>query len=215
MGVLELAELLPPEIIKYLLLRPDIDENIDIDPTPQNLLRAVDDFSSAAELGEKLNTPGSTELTRADRKRALAASLSTEKLMWKKPFSDYLLRYQIYGDMKKTGEALGDTGGARYLEKYVKAWVAKGFAPEDYQFTFSPVPPTSGAAKQFFLSLAPTMSSDDIHNLVFETAKKNGVQPAQLFKEIYLSLIKKERGPRLGKLVEALGVSRVKAALVP
>lgn len=213
MGVLELSELLPPEIIKYLLLRPDIDENIDIDPTPQNLLRAVDDFSSAAELGEKLQTPDSSALTRADRKRALAATLSTEKLMWKRPFSDYLLRYQIYGDMKKTGEALEDTAGAAYLEKFIKAWVSKSFIPDDYQFTFSPTTPQSEAAKQFFLALTPAMQADAIHNLVFETAKKNGVSPAELFKELYLTIIKKERGPRMGKLIEALGVSRVKSSV--
>jgi len=215
MGVLELTELLPPEVIKYILLRPDLEENIDIDPNPQNLLRAIDDFASAAELGEKMEskTIDPTTLSRADRKRGLAASLSADSLHWKKPFSDFLLRYEIYGDWQKTGEALSDPGGAAYLSKYISKWLEKKFMPDEYLFTFSPIKPTDDVSKKFFSSLKETMAADEIHNLVFETAKEANIPPAELFKRIYLTLINKERGPRLGKFIEALGIQKVRSAV--
>ena len=34
--------------------------------------------------------------------------------------------------------------------------------------------------------------------------------PAQMFKECYLALLGKEKGPKLGKLIEAMGVEKVK-----
>lgn len=215
MGVLELTELLPPEIVKYILLRPDIEENIDIDPNPQNLLRAIEDFASAFELWEQVkeNRTSLANLSRADRKRALAASLSSPSLNWRKPFSDILLHYEIHNDWKKTGTELCDEKGTAYLAPYIMNWIEKKFVPDEYLFTFSPTKPNDAVSQKFFSSLKESMDADQIHNLVFEIAKQENVPPAELFKRIYFSLIKKERGPRLGKFIEALGIAKVKLAV--
>ncbi len=64
--------------------------------------------------------------------------------------------------------------------------------------------------KELFSSLAENMDADAIQNAVFNFAKENGIAPAEFFKQIYLTLIGKERGPRLGKFIFALGVAKVK-----
>ncbi|MCX8195454.1 MAG: hypothetical protein N3G22_05125, partial [Candidatus Micrarchaeota archaeon] len=75
MGVAELMDVLPPEVMKYILLKPDLQENVDIVPTGENLLRAIEDYEKAIEL---LRIASLDSLSRADRKRALAAKLASE-----------------------------------------------------------------------------------------------------------------------------------------
>jgi len=54
------------------------------------------------------------------------------------------------------------------------------------------------------------MTALEIHNAAFSTAKGQSVPPARLFEECYLALLGKPRGPKLGKLVEAIGIEKVK-----
>jgi len=49
-----------------------------------------------------------------------------------------------------------------------------------------------------------------VHNAIFEFAKTNGIEPKQFFAMLYQVLLGKEKGPRLGKLIAAIGVGRVK-----
>ena len=205
LGVTELLALIPPEILKYLLLRPDLEENIDINPTPENLLKAYEEFQQAAELAK-----GDIEaLNRSERKKAIAFTLSTDKQHWTAPFLDVLLYYQIYQNWDDTGKILKDSEGVLYLKSYVEEWVRRQFMPEDYNFRYSPKK-AEGKIKEFVQTLTLDMDALAIHNSVFEFAKANGIEPKEMFKLLYLTLIGKERGPRIGKLIYALGVDKVK-----
>jgi len=208
-GVSELLSLIPPEILKYLLLRPDLEENIDINPTPENLLRAYEEFQQAGELAKK----NIDELNRADRKKALAFTLSTDKMHWQAAFLDVLLYYQVYYDWKKVGEALNDSNGVEYLKPYVEEWLKRSFVPEDYNFKYQPKK-AEGKVHDFISQLNEKMDALAIHNAVFEFAKSNGIEPKEFFKQLYQTLIGKDRGPRLGKLIFALGVERLKKDLL-
>jgi len=208
MGVSELVKLVPPEIIKYILLKPDLEENVDINPTAEAMLKTMEDFQKAAELADK----DESTLNRHERKMAIAFRLSTEKLHWKVGFLDVLLYHQIYSDWGKVAELTGDREGTEYLRPYVEEWVKKGFAPEDYKFTYKPGQPTANA-KAFIASLDQKMDALAVHNAVFDFAKARGMEPKALFVEVYGALIGKERGPRLGKLIAALGIGRVKKDL--
>ena len=211
MGVTELLNLLPAEVIAYILLKPDLQENIDIDPSPVNLLRALDDFKSAGEL--LATSPDLSKLTRTDRKRVLAFRLSSSKQVWKSSFTDILLYYELYKDWKIVADKLQDKNGVERMKLYVESWVAQGFVPEEYSFSFTPSKVSSPAARDFVSLLTPQMPALEIHNLVFDAAKRNSVEPAALFTELYQSLIAKPKGPKMGRFIEAIGVSRVKEAL--
>jgi len=205
LGITELLTLVPPEILKYLLLRPDLEENIDIDPTPMKLLRAYEEFQEAGAWTKK----DVDMLDRADRKKAIAFLRATDKLHWNASFLDVLLYYQIYQDWEETGKLLKDPKGVQYLRPYVEAWIRKEFVPEDYRFRYQPQK-AEGQVKKFVESLNEKMDALAIHNAVFEFAKENDIPPQELFKQLYTLLIGKERGPRLGKLVYALGVKKIK-----
>ncbi len=217
MGVTELLELLPTEAISYLLLRPDLQENIDIVPTGANLLRLMDDYSAALSIYEQNNAgaDGLESLSRADRKRAIAAGLSSpNKRKWTASFTDVLLYFQLYRNWETVSEKTGDKAGAEYLKPYILAWIEKGIVPEEYSFSLSFSKAKSPAARKFVESLSDSDDPVSIHNKVFETAKTSGVAAKELFAELYGALLGKEKGPKLGKLVYAIGPAKVKEELL-
>jgi lysyl-tRNA synthetase class 1 len=53
-------------------------------------------------------------------------------------------------------------------------------------------------------------SDEEIHNKVYEIARTNNFEPKELFSLVYRVLLKQERGPRLGQLINILGPQRVR-----
>jgi len=209
MGVRELISLVPPELVKYALYKPDLEENIDFDPGGHKLLRLYEEFAEAAAL------VGREGLSRAERKRAIAFSLSADRLRWRVGFADALLYYQLYMDWEKVGELLKDREGVKYLSPYIAKWVEEGYAPDEYAFSFSPTRPDNRKAVLAFAhALEDGMGALEVHNLVFRVAGELGMKPGELFKILYRTLIAKEMGPKFGKLVEAIGVGKVKRTLL-
>jgi len=206
MSVADLLKLLPAELISYAILRPDLQENIDIKTDSVSLLRLMEDFQKSSDFASQ----DIDKLNRSERKRALAFMLSTEKLKWKSSFVDVLLYYQIYQDWEKVAELLDDKEGVEYLKSYVLEWISMDKVPEDYRFKYQPKKPMNEHVKLFIEALDENMQPLDIHNLVFAEAEKSKTDAKTLFSGIYQTLIGKERGPRLGKLVYAIGVNTVK-----
>ena len=68
--------------------------------------------------------------------------------------------------------------------------------------------------RDFAEKLTSEMSSDEIQALVYDVAKGNTVAPASLFKAIYLALIGKEKGPRLGPFIKIIGVEETRKLLL-
>lgn len=207
MGVSDLIQLLPVEIIKYMLIKPDLEENIDINPTSENLLKLIEDFESSAKLDQsKLDT-----MSRHDRKRAIAFSISTngKNVSWKSVFLDLLLYYQIYHNWNEVGKMVNDMEGTKYLAPYIEEWIKRDFIPEEYRFKYQPKK-AEGAVSEFFKNLDSTLDALGVHNAIFEFAKTNGIEPKQFFAMLYQVLLGKEKGPRLGKLIAAIGIERMK-----
>lgn len=210
MGISEISKLLPPEVIKYMLLRPDLEENVDIDPSSEKMLKTIEEFEGAS----RLDRSKPDEISRSDRKKMIAFSLSTDRMMWKVPFLDALLLFQVYRSWDEVGRKCEDPEGVRYLRPYIEQWIGKDFIPEEYRFKYQPDrTKMSENAKRFFLSLEAGMDALTIHNAVFEFAKSNGIEPKAFFAELYGILIGKEKGPRMGKMVAALGSERLRKDL--
>ncbi|MGV8084670.1 MAG: lysine--tRNA ligase [Candidatus Bilamarchaeum sp.] len=209
MGVSDMVKLLPVEVIKYMLIRPDLEENIDIDPTSENMLKTIEDFEASSRLDQsKIN-----EMPRSDQKKAVAFRISTDNQQkWKVGFLDTLLYYQLYRNWDEVAKHTNDQPGATYLKPYVEEWVARDFQPEDYKFKYNPTNP-SEMVKKFVSSLNASMDGLAIHNAIYDFAKANGIEGKTMFTDIYQSLIGKQKGPRAGKLIAALGIERLKKDL--
>lgn len=213
MGVGDLLALLPPEVLKYMLIKPDLEENVDIVPKPQNFLRQIEEFESIAALSAA--NPDLSALARAERKKIIAYRLCAQGRNWSAPFMDIILYWQLYDDFKRAGELSGDMAGVEFLRPYLLEWQARGFIPEEYLSRPNFTPPTDPVAMDFFKRLSPKSSAQEAHDLVFEVAKQAGMPPAGLFELLYMSIIGKPKGPKLGKLVSAIGPSTLKSRMLP
>jgi lysyl-tRNA synthetase class 1 len=209
LSVQELLELTPPPLIKYRLFKPDLDENKEFDPTGNNLIRLYEEYNHAADLYEK----GWTH--KAEDKMALAYSLSTDRRRWRVDFADLVVAYQICQDWGTVTERLGDAEGVNYLRKYVDNWIKQQYVPEEYVFKLGGerVEALAEELSGFKDRLNESMTDQQVHDLVYSFAQELGLKPPELFKALYCSLISKEHGPRLGRLVKALGVAKVKQML--
>ncbi len=108
---------------------------------------------------------------------------------------------------------------------FAKTWVEK-YAPPEFKLGFLEefdkklLLGVDSEIISLFTELSkkiePLDSPDLIQTAVFETAKSAGVSPGNLFKALYLILVGKERGPKIGTLVFALGkekcIERIKEA---
>ncbi len=204
MPVREMIKLIPPKALAYHLLKFDLEENIDFVPEKENVLRLINDYEMAGELLNK------EELSKAERKKAVAYSLVKGK-NWKGNFRDYLLYYQIYKDWEKVKLHLGlEERDIEGVKPFIEEWVRRDFVPEEYNFVYKPEK-AEGIVKELLCEkIKEGMDALEIHNAVYEFSKERGVNAKELFKECYKTLIGKERGPRLGKLIYALGVEKVK-----
>jgi len=212
-AVEEIVELLPPEVIKYFIFKHEIEENKDFRIEPGFLLRLYEEFQNVADLYESLGL----NVDRAYWKKVYAYKLSTNGVRkWKSSFSDILVYYQIYRDWDIVCKKLDDCEGVKYLSKYIEKWIEKGFIPETYRVEYNPQKPPKHveAVKDFIERLKPSMRDIDIHNLVYEVAKSHNINHRELFKSIYYALLGKDCGPRVGRLIVALGIDRVKNDLL-
>ena len=205
-----LLQLMPSQIIKYYLYKYDSQENKEFDHTGQNLLKLYEDFENTSELNPEVMS----EMERADKKKFIAYQLAGNARQWKIKFLDALLYYQIYRDWDKVAELLGDADGVKFIAPYVQYWVEQDYPPEEYKFSIQSGKPAKPELARFFANqLKEEMSDLDIHNLVFSSAQAQNVPPAEMFKNLYASIIGKDKGPRMGKLIKAVGIGKIKSML--
>lgn len=207
MGALDVLKLIPPEMLKYALIEPNIQQDKNIDPTGDSLIRLYEEVERVSRL-EKAER-------RADEKKMLAFRLSIKKLPWEASFVDILLNYQIYKDWEKVGEKVNDKEGTRYLSRYIEEWLKVGYEPERYNFSVKPskINELNDVVRDFNGKLEKGMKDIDVHNLVYSVAEDNDVEPDRLFSALYGALIGKDEGPRIGKLVLSIGIRKTKEIL--
>ncbi|MDO8427952.1 MAG: lysine--tRNA ligase [Candidatus Diapherotrites archaeon] len=120
-------------------------------------------------------------------------------------------------------EKLAESDKHKFSEKLLRCqyWIEK-YAQEQSKIKFQENPSQEFTAfatneiKKCILSLSEKMqtkqTAEEIQQMVFETAKGNNIQPKDLFKALYLLLINKDRGPKIGTLIHAFGIEKVKQA---
>jgi lysyl-tRNA synthetase class 1 len=207
MGAVELSGLIPPELLKYALIEPNVEQNKEIDPNGDKLILLYNEV-------ERINSIAKPE-NRADEKRWLSFHIAIGKLSWKASFVDMLLDYQISKDWGMVASKLGDKDGVGYLAPYIERWLAKGFAPDRYNFSLKQgrITEHKEIVREFVSSLKRGMNDLEVHNLVYGVAKERGIKSDELFKTMYKALIGKDNGPRMGKLIVSIGIEKAKQML--
>jgi len=196
----DIMKLLHPAVIKYFLLKHDLEENRNLRLDPRYLITLYDEY--------KLVGDGKYQ----DIKQLRAWELSGA-MRWSISFSELLVYYQIYRDWGVIRELIKDDLVINELKPYVEEWIRRNLVPDEYNVQIRPTKPPSDLKELVIIfsnSLTDEMTDVDIHNKVYEIARSRGVRPDDLFKAIYTTILGKPKGPRLGRFIKVLGVRTFK-----
>jgi lysyl-tRNA synthetase class 1 len=200
-------ELVPPEALRYLVMRERPQRTIAFDPGLP-LLRLVDEVDDRTASGTD--------------SRALALSRAGGFTPIGVPFKHLVVAAQIAGfDPDRTAAVLARTGYTE-LDRaalssrlgYARRWLDL-HAPDEIKFEVKAELPSEVAGlnadqKAILAGLAASlneaMDAEAIHLRVYELAKAfPRSKPAELFQALYIALLGRPRGPRAGSFIAALG----------
>ncbi|HEX5465688.1 MAG TPA: lysine--tRNA ligase [Candidatus Limnocylindrales bacterium] len=234
----EVAELLPPELLRFLFLRHKPRRALEFDPQGDTVPGLFDEFDrlAAATAGREVRG----ELP-PDGDRIFAASLvdptadpAVEAARFRPPFRHLTLLVQVPGvDLAERLEAekgapleAAETDIAERRISVARRWLAE-LAPERYRVEVQadlPAAVTRLADEQrlFLEALAIAAEAerpaagDAWQDLVFRTAQAQGLASGAAFGAIYVTFLDRPNGPRAGWLLASLDpdlvIERLRAA---
>jgi lysyl-tRNA synthetase class 1 len=222
----EMADLLPPDLIRFLFLRHKPRRALEFDPEGDAIPGLFDEFDRVA--AATAGRPVRGELP-PDPERIFEASLvdpdadaATEAARFRPAFRHLTLLVQVPGvDLEdrvaaEKGAPL-DAPERTILEQRVevaRAWLA-GFAPERFRVAVQERLPAavgmlSEAQRLFLADLAEgaldghPVGGDAWQDLVYRCGQRRGVSSRDTFAAVYAALLGRENGPRAGWLLASL-----------
>jgi lysyl-tRNA synthetase class 1 len=211
LSIQAMLEVVPPEVLRYLILRVPPQRSVRMDPSLP-LLQLIDEYDDV-------------EAKNRDS-RALDLSAISGIQPVGVPYRHMVTVVQAaQGDSKQWMEILQRNGyrldnpeGLRQRASYAQRWL-ETFAPEELRFQVqNQLPPlacelTSEQKQALRLlgeRLRPGMTGEHIHQLIYALKDELGAKPDQLFKAIYSVLLGKTQGPRAGWFLSTLEPTFVK-----
>ncbi|MBA2569959.1 MAG: lysine--tRNA ligase, partial [Chloroflexi bacterium] len=221
-----MAELLPSEVLRFLFLRHKPRRALEFDPEGDTVPGLFDEFDriAAAAAGRPVRgelPPDPQRIFRASLVDALADPVA-EGGRFRPAFRHLALLAQVPGvDVPATmaaekGGELDDVERSILEERtnVARVWLGT-FAPDRYRIEVSEALPEEAAGladeqRAYLSALAegvegesPT-AGDAWQDLIFRTAKAQGVPSPEAFTALYLALLGRPNGPRAGWLLASL-----------
>jgi lysyl-tRNA synthetase class 1 len=222
-----IAEVIPPEQLRFLFLRPKPNHAIEFDPDGTDQIpRLFDEFDkfAAATAGREVRgeLPPGYEATFRYSLLDPGADVAAEAAAFRPAFSHLALLAQVPGvdvaarvDAEK-GSALDDRERAILDERVAaaRAWL-DAYAPERAVVKVQETIPAETAdlgptERRFLASLADAASDarletgDAWQDAIFRTAAAADLEPKGAFTALYLAFLGRSNGPRAGWLLASL-----------
>lgn len=223
-----IVEVVPPEQLRLLFLRPKPNHAIDFDPDGTDAIpRLFDEFDrlAAATAGREVkgDLPGGYEAVFRYSLLSPAADVATEAAAFRPAFSHLALLVQIPGvdvDARveaEKGSPLSSRESAIRDERIeaARAWLG-AYAPERARLVVrrDGLPDEAAvidvAQRAFLAALAMRVddaapaAGDTWQTAIFETAAAAGLPTGQAFAALYLAFLGRPNGPRAGWLLASL-----------
>ncbi|HSH21310.1 MAG TPA: lysine--tRNA ligase, partial [Candidatus Caenarcaniphilales bacterium] len=222
-----MAEVLPPDILRFLFLRPRPNRAIDFDPHGDTIPRLFDEFDRIADA--VAGRPAKGEMP-PHPERIFALSLAddeadpaAEAARYRPPFGHLALLLQVPGPdpierlSAEKGAPLDEAERAIGLSRIAaaRAWL-EHFAPDSARISvrYDSLPERAGALEPgqrgFLSALAETVEEDAPAGgeawqaLIFRVARDHDVRPGDAFGALYLAFLGRPNGPRAGWLLASL-----------
>ncbi len=211
----DVANVIPPEVLKFLLLRTRPNRTIEFDINGDTIPLLYDEYDRCID--EYLLDPES-DLARA----YFYARISDGKpAKYRLRFSKLVYLLQMHRTsienyaQKEAGRKL-DKIELKELEtrkKYAALWLAK-YAPEKYKFEIQEKLPElaknlTSLQKKFLANVAEIMeksqfSGEELHQKIHEIKNEIQISPRDAFSAVYLVILGKDSGPQAGWLLASL-----------
>lgn len=214
LAISDMLEILPPEVLRYFVLRYAPDKLLFFDET-DGVVKLIDDF--AALLAKDGKSSDDEQLIKISMGNISESTVSNI------PFSHLVASYQAaLKDVGKTLDTIRRTEHKPTVDsqeeiikkelKFIDNWL-KNWAPDDVKFELAARPPKliSEPEREFLLALAKKVETapadadgEWFHKAIYELKDTNGLAPKQLFRALYKVLIGQEHGPRAGWFLSIL-----------
>ena len=224
----EMTELLPPHILRLLLLKTPINRQIDFDPEGDAVPVLWDVYDRLAEKTWQGIEDDDSQVfkfshlpeERADMKQRFLPRFSQIAFFVQMPHMD------VYAEVAKIKESEltdADRSEIDLRVEYAKRWLAN-YADDRFIFTLQesvPVLVTDLAAEQeqALALLADKVETTDhltgetLHALIHEVKEESGLSPKEFFTAIYIAFLGKESGPKVGWFLSTMEKAFVVARL--
>jgi lysyl-tRNA synthetase, class I len=231
-----MAEVLPPDILRFLFLRPRPNRAIDFDPHGDTIPRLFDEFDRIADSVTGRAVKG--ELP-PHPERIFALSLSdaeadplVEAARYRPPFAHLALLLQVPGPdpierlAAEKGGPLDDAERDVALRRVAaaRAWL-EHFAPDsariavDHDSLPDAAADLSPGQRRLLAGLADAAeqsmpaSGEDWQALIFEAARSHELKAGEAFAALYRAFLGRPNGPRAGWLLASLAAPFVASRL--
>lgn len=216
LDAVEGAEIMPPEVVRYFILRAAPLKRLYFDPV-SGLVQLMDEFAAFAAKPDK---------TESEQQLWYVSTRGTDarRSVARVPFSHLVASYQAsLKDADKTLEVIKRTEHAQAAEedaeiireelKFIHNWLEKR-APEEVKFSLAKQIDASSFSNEeqaFLIHLGEKVAAAPkdadgayFHDAIYGLKDELGLQPKVMFSALYRALIGKESGPRAGWFLSIL-----------
>jgi lysyl-tRNA synthetase class 1 len=204
----EMLEILPPELIRFLMVRIKVNTQINFDPSEKDTIPNLFDEYQKAYLEYQENP-------KSDLGRIFELSQVGEKIQ--KPPSVRFSVLAQWVQMPNMEEEIKKEGLENWV-KHARNWIEK-YAPESEKFIIQKELPKSAKhlsekqkelLKKIAEELSNKLSGEDFQTTIYNIGKELGLGGKQTFEAIYLSLLGIDHGPKAAWLILSLDKEFVK-----
>ena len=203
----DMLDILPPELLRFLLVKMNIKEQTDFDPNePTTIPKLFDEYQ---EYAQHYFDKAGDDYARVFELSQIGEIIEPPKIR----FSDLAYLVQMPGTQEKIAKE-----NATKWAKYAKVWI-KRFAPEKDKFLVTENMPESVNSltpeqKKYLNEVSNLLEQDwraeDFQQELYNTGKEMGLSGKESFQALYQALIGKDFGPRAAEFILALDNTFVK-----
>lgn len=221
----DLVKILPATVARFLFVNNDIRTQGNFDP--EKTMAIPDLFDKFDEAWKAYDKGGDRKLARTYELSQVGEIPKKEKGFFAPRFrniagylSQGLSNNEVLEKIKKEKGGDLDESELAILEErieYAKVWLNE-YAPDDYRFEITSEVPKevegfTTVQKDFLSKILDLISeSSDPQTLqisIYELTKEVGISPKDAFSAIYMSILGKTHGPRVGSLIYNIGKEKV------
>ena len=199
----DMLEIVPPEVLRYLIIRQKPEKHIEFDPGLAflNLIDEYDQVEGDKRAYQLSSTQGTKPSKIPFRHMVTAVQIADDRGF------EYLLTV-----LKRTDYDTSDVEAIRQRANNARNWLAK-YAPLFVKFKVQEnIPPQvksfTKEQKLALMILADEMehgmSGQEIHDNLYKVAEQTGLDGKQVFETVYLALLGLKSGPRAGHFLASL-----------